>query len=188
MKNATKFLSLKCSSNPWFVDRLIVSAFLYINEIQINNNSLLLSYYIRQDDEDYENLIGFIEEINNVRVNFTAEDLIELFEFVISPSDRIVNGAIYTPSHIREYIVNQSLNNRNIDLQTIKIADIACGCSGFLYTIARELRQRTGNTYTYIFQNQNPRLFRPSTQSIPVRKDPVLHAPPCLWISARNDR
>ena len=37
MKNATKFLSLKCSSNPWFVDRLIVSAFLYINEIQINN-------------------------------------------------------------------------------------------------------------------------------------------------------
>ena len=52
MKNATKFLSLKCSSNPWFVDRLIVSAFLYINEIQINNNSLLLSYYIRQNDEE----------------------------------------------------------------------------------------------------------------------------------------
>ncbi|KIX21595.1 N-6 DNA methylase [Flavobacterium sp. 316] len=154
MKNATKFLSLKCSSNPWFVDRLIVSAFLYINEIQINNNSLLLSYYIRQNDEDYENLIGFIEEINKVRVNFTIEDLIELFEFVISPSDRIVNGAIYTPSDIREYIVNQSLNNRNVNFQTIKVADIACGCSGFLYTVAKELRQRTGNTYTYIFQNQ----------------------------------
>ena len=153
MKNATKFLSLKCSSNPWFVDRLIVSAFLYINEIQINNNSLLLSYYIRQNDEDYENLIGFIEEINNVRVNFTIEDLIELFEFVISPSDRIINGAIYTPNDIRAYIVNQTLDNRNINCQTIKIADISCGCSGFLYTASKELRQRTGNTYASILQN-----------------------------------
>ena len=153
MKNATKFLSLKCSSNPWFVDRLIVSAFLYINEIQINNNILLLSYYIRQNDEDYENLIGFIEEINNVRVNFTIEDLIELFEFVISPSDRIINGAIYTPNDIRAYIVNQTLDNRNINFQTIKIADISCGCSGFLYTASKELRQRTGNTYASIFKN-----------------------------------
>lgn len=153
MKNATKFLSLKCSSNPWFVDRLIVSAFLYINEIQINNNILLLSYYIRQNDEDYENLIGFIEEINNVRVNFTIEDLIELFEFVISPSDRIINGAIYTPNDIRAYIVNQTLDNRNINFQTIKIADISCGCSGFLYTASKELRQRTGNTYASILQN-----------------------------------
>lgn len=185
MKNATKFLSLKCSSNPWFVDRLIVSAFLYINEIQINNNSLLLSYYIRQDDEDYENLIGFIEEINNVRVNFTAEDLIELFEFVISPSDRIVNGAIYTPSHIREYIVNQSLNNRNIDLQTIKIADIACGCSGFLYTTAKELRQRTGNTYTYIFQNQ---IFGLDIQEYSVTRSKLLLSLLALYEGEDNEQ
>lgn len=185
MKNATKFLSLKCSSNPWFVDRLIVSAFLYINEIQINNNSLLLSYYIRQDDEDYENLIGFIEEINDVRVNFTIEDLIELFEFVISPSDRIVNGAIYTPSDIREYIVNQSLNNRNIDLQTIKIADIACGCSGFLYTIARELRQRTGNTYTYIFQNQ---IFGLDIQEYSVTRSKLLLSLLALYEGEDNEQ
>lgn len=185
MKNATKFLSLKCSSNPWFVDRLIVSAFLYINEIQINNNSLLLSYYIREDDEDYENLIGFIEEINNVRVNFTAEDLIELFEFVISPSDRIVNGAIYTPSHIREYIVNQSLNNRNIDLQTIKIADIACGCSGFLYTTAKELRQRTGNTYTYIFQNQ---IFGLDIQEYSVTRSKLLLSLLALYEGEDNEQ
>lgn len=154
MKNATKYLSLKCSSNPWFVDRLIVSAFLSINEIQINNNRLLLSYYISDNDEDYENLIGFIEVINSIRVKFTIEDLIELFEFVISPSDRIVNGAIYTPSEIREYIIAQSFCREGNRIENSKVADISCGCSGFLYSAAKELKKRTNNNYQYIFQNQ----------------------------------
>lgn len=154
MKNATKYLSLKCSSNPWFVDRLIISAFLCINEIQIANNRLLLSYYIRENDEDYENLIGFIEVINSIRVKFTIEDLIELFEFVISPSDRIINGAIYTPSEIREYIIAQSFRREGNKIENSKVADISCGCSGFLYSAAKELKRRTNNNYQYIFQNQ----------------------------------
>lgn len=154
MKNATKYLSQKCSGNPWLVDRLIISAFLYINRIEVVNNRLLLNYYIHENDVDYENLVEFIEIINNIRIEFAIEDLIELFEFVISPSDRIVNGAIYTPAEIREYIVNQAFNRESTELQNAKIADIACGCAGFLYTAAQELRRRTGNTYQYIFQNQ----------------------------------
>lgn len=154
MKNATKYLSQKCSANPWFVDRLIISAFLYINKIQVTNNRFLLRYCIRENDEDFRNLVGFIEVINNIRDKFTFEDLIELFEFVISPSDRIVNGAIYTPSEIRKYIVEQTFQNQRNNLNEAKIADIACGCAGFLYTSAKELKRITGNTYQEIFQNQ----------------------------------
>ena len=33
------------------------------------------------------------------------EELIKLFEFVISPADKEVNGAVYTPEFIRNYIV-----------------------------------------------------------------------------------
>ncbi|MGB6093748.1 MAG: N-6 DNA methylase [Moheibacter sp.] len=154
MKNATKYLSQKCSANPWFVDRLIISAFLYINEIQVTNNRLLLSYCIQENDEDFKNLVGFIEVINDIKEEFTIEDLIELFEFVISPSDRIVNGAIYTPSGIREYIVEQTLQNQKDCLNRIRIADIACGCSGFLYTAAKELKRKTDKNYKHIFQYQ----------------------------------
>lgn len=154
MKNATKYLSQKCSTNPWFVDRLIISAFLYINKIQVTNNRLLLNYCIQENDEDFKNLVGFIEVINDIGDNLTIEDLIELFEFVISPSDRIVNGAIYTPSEIREYIVEQTFRNQRNNLNEAKIADIACGCSGFLYTAAKELKRRTGNSYQDIFENQ----------------------------------
>lgn len=154
MKNATKYLSQKCSANPWFVDRLIISAFLYINRIEIANNRLISSYYINENDEDYNNLVEFIATIDNATNEFVIEDLIELFEFVVSPSDRIVNGAIYTPSNIREYIVEQALLAEVGQLINIKIADIACGCSGFLYTAAKELKRRTGSSYEYIFQNQ----------------------------------
>jgi methylase of polypeptide subunit release factors len=154
MKNATKYLSQKCTADPWFVDRLIISAFIYINKIEVTDNRLLLSYYICENDEDFENLVGFIEVINGIRDKFTIEDLIELFEFVISPSDRIVNGAIYTPTKIREYIVAQTFSREDNTLQNAKIADIACGCSGFLYTASKELKRRTGNSYQHIFQHQ----------------------------------
>jgi adenine-specific DNA-methyltransferase len=154
MKNATKYLSQKCSTNPWFVDRLIISAFLYINKIQVTNNRLLLSYRIQENDEDFDNLIGFIEIINNITNKFTIEDLIELFEFVISPSDRITNGAIYTPSEIREYIVAQCFRREGNKIAEAKIADIACGCASFLYTAAKNLKRKTGYSYQYIFQNQ----------------------------------
>jgi len=154
MKEATKYLSQKCKTDPWFVDRLIISAFLHINQIQLINNRLLLEYFICENDEDFENLIGFVETINNIKNNFVIEDLIELFEFVISPSDRIINGAIYTPSEIRDYIVRQTLGNNANILNEVTVADISCGCSGFLFTASRELKRRTGNSYQHIFQNQ----------------------------------
>ncbi|MGJ1313354.1 HsdM family class I SAM-dependent methyltransferase [Sphingobacterium multivorum] len=154
MKEATKYLSQKCNTDPWFVDRLIISAFLYINQIQLINNRLLLEYCIRENDEDFENLVGFIETINNIKNEFVIEDLIELFEFVISPSDRIINGAIYTPSEIRDYIVRQTFRNKANILNEVTIADISCGCSGFLYTASKELKRKTRNTYQHIFQNQ----------------------------------
>ncbi|WP_028524678.1 HsdM family class I SAM-dependent methyltransferase [Runella limosa] len=154
MKNATRYLSQKYSTNPWFVDRLIISAFLYINKIQLNNNLLLLSYCIQENDDDFNNLVDFTEIIINIKHEFLIEDLIELFEFVISPSDRIINGAIYTPTEIREYIVSQAFLNKKKHLSDAKIADVACGCSGFLYTAAKEIKKITGKSYQEIFKYQ----------------------------------
>lgn len=149
-----KFLK-SYSTVPVDVDRLIVSSFIKVNNLRIYNNTFLKAYQILEDNTvEHLNLTNFVSIINKEILNFELENLIELFEFVISPSDRIINGAIYTPNDIRNYIINQTFDNRDIDFQTIKIADISCGCSGFLYTAAKELRQRTGNTYASIFQNQ----------------------------------
>lgn len=140
---------------PKEVDEFIVSSFIEINNLNLINNNFLKEYSIsKRKSVKREKLNEFIEIVKSEIESFNIEKLIELFEFVISPSDRIINGAIYTPSDIRDYIVNESLNRENINLETIQIADIACGCSGFLFTSAKELKRRANNTYQYIFANQ----------------------------------
>lgn len=143
------------STLPKEVDKLIVSSFIEINNLYPINNQLLKSYSIsRRQSVKRQKLNEFIEIIRNTIENFNIERLIELFEFVISPSDRIINGAIYTPSEIRDYIVHQTLRNNVNILNEVTVADISCGCSGFLYTAAKELKRRTTNTYQQIFKNQ----------------------------------
>ena len=154
MKNIFRYLK-SYSTQPFEVDRLIVSAFLKINQLQVLENQYLLEYLIEGNLIDEQtNLNDFVGIINTEIAVFDIEKLIELFEFVISPSDRIVNGAIYTPSDIREYIISQSFRKVGNQLLNAKIADISCGCSGFLYSAAKEIKKRTGNSYQTIFQNQ----------------------------------
>lgn len=149
-----KFLK-SYSTLPLEVDRLIVSTFIKVNNLRIDNNIFLKQYQISEDNTiEYSNLNNFVSIVNEEILQFELEDLIELFEFVISPSDRIVNGAIYTPFEIREYIISQSFRKVGIQLFNAKIADISCGCSGFLYGAAKEIKRRTGSSYENIFQNQ----------------------------------
>lgn len=143
------------STLPKEVDKLIVSAFIEINNLQLSNNRFLKSYLIsKRKSAKREKLLQFIEIVQSEIEFFDIEKLIELFEFVISPSDRIINGAIYTPSEIRDYIVQQTFRNNANILNEVTIADISCGCSGFLYTASKELKRRTRNTYQHIYQNQ----------------------------------
>ena len=154
MRNVFRYLKTY-STQPLEVDRLIVSAFLEINQLTVLENHFLLEYYIRENEiQEWYSLTKFIEIITKEINTFDIEKLIELFEFVVSPSDRIINGAIYTPFEIREYIVNQSFIKEGDGIVNAKIADIACGCSGFLYTAAKELKRRTENNYQHIFRNQ----------------------------------
>lgn len=143
------------STQPIEVDKLIVSAYLVINKIIVRRNELLKTYLINSEDEtENEHLYEFIDIITNDLVAFHLEDLIEIFEFVISPSDRIVNGAIYTPIEIREYIVNKVFEEKINSVDDIRAADISCGCGGFLLTASKTLKKQTSNTYYQIFRSQ----------------------------------
>jgi adenine-specific DNA-methyltransferase len=149
-----KFL-LSYSTLPIEVDRLIVSSYLHINGLNVNNNVLLKDYIIFDRNTcEYESVVKFSSILMDEFNSFNLEDLIELFEFVISPSDRIINGAIYTPPEIRKYIVDQVFKRQTSQLTCAKIADISCGCSGFLFTAAKELKRITCNDYRNIFANQ----------------------------------
>ncbi len=154
MRNAFKYLSQHCSTTPKDVDRLIISAFLEINKLKPFHNNLLKEYSIdKNNSTEYTKLIDFVSIINLEKEHFDFEELVELFEFVISPADRIVNGAIYTPSNIREYIVSETIGRRVELNEQFKISDIACGCGGFLLDASIALKRRTNKSYADIFRD-----------------------------------
>jgi len=171
MKNASKYLS-QYSTIPKDVDRLIISAFLEIKNLEPKKNKLLKSYSIaKTEKEEYASLIEFVSVINTDTNEFGFEELIELFEFVISPADRIINGAIYTPEKIRTYIVSEAFGKVNSSADSIRISDIAMGCGGFLFNASIEFKKRTGKSYTDIFRNN---IFGLDIQEYSVKRTKLL--------------
>lgn len=154
MKNKIfAFLNQHCSGKPKEVDRLIISAFILINKLKVKNNLFLKEYIIDENEKsEYKKLNDFVALIEAEKEAFEFEYLIQLFEFVISPSDRIVTGAVYTPVYIRKYIIGKTLHSKKKQLTRIKVADIACGCGGFLFDTAIEIKKLTQIQYSEIFQ------------------------------------
>ena len=171
------------STTPIDVDRLIVSAFLKINKINVCNNVFIKSLIITDDNiEECINLNNFISVIKTEISKFDLEALIEMFEFVISPSDRIINGAIYTPKNIREYIANQSFKSYNNNVNEIKIADISCGCGGFLLTASKKLKKLTKQSYSTIFKKN---IFGLDIQNYSINRTKILLS--VLALSEKED-
>lgn len=146
MQELFKFLKLY-STGTEDVNRLIVSSFLEENAISKVNNELIKNLVIDPVDEDFETL-------NLFKRNFqikTFEDLITAFEFVISPAEKIVTGAVYTPKVVREFIVSSIFDEQEASPSTI--CDPACGCGGFLFTAAQKSRQHKKTKYKDIFSS-----------------------------------
>jgi len=129
------------------VDRLLVSSFLNSNNITIVYSDFLKNYIISNKDEDYSNFLDFNSKI---KIS-TLEDLISAFEFVISPEDKVITGAVYTPNNIRDYIVESAFNKWDGNVEDAICADIACGCGGFLLTVANYIKNNSNKDFNEIY-------------------------------------
>jgi hypothetical protein len=127
------------SDNLNIVNKLIVSAYLKFNDLKVKNNEYILSLLKGNDKNEIDT---FLNLINGSSQTFNFEDVINLFEITIPTKDVVVNGAIYTPKFIREYIANNSLSPLYINPE-VMIADIACGSGAFLYTAAKFIKSKT---------------------------------------------
>lgn len=138
------------------INRLLLSSYIFKNNIVNIKNRTIQSLLIEKNSLEYSVLQSFLNMLEHDIKVFDFEYLLELFEFVISPSDKLINGAIYTPKNIRNYITKQSFNelqNKPIKpIEQIKIADIACGCGGFLIDASLEVKKRTNKSFKKIFQ------------------------------------
>lgn len=148
------FLKRNAPADERTVNRLFVSAFIEGNQLMRPRSAFLSQYLVCEEDSDY----GLYQEVrNHIKAEYgekmTLEVLVRFFEYVVSPADRIVSGAVYTPKRIREVILSNCLNNKTEEeLRDIRIADISCGCGGFLMDAALFIHQKTGKTYADIFR------------------------------------
>lgn len=135
------------------INQIIISAYLYTNDLKFEKNRLLFDCLVSKEDTPlFEECLKIIRK-HKVQV-LSIEDLICFFEYVISPIDRKVSGSVYTPQYIRQQIIHECLDDKNLEeLNEIRIADIACGCGGFLIDVAEYLHNRTGRRYEDIFRN-----------------------------------
>lgn len=162
----------KYDSNILSINRLLVSAFINIKNIKVKNNTNIKSLIIREDiKQEFQKLQEFTSLINKVDKKFCFEELLELFEFVISPSDKLINGAIYTPSDIRKYITNKSFEYYKKDIENTKIVDISCGCGGFLIDAIKILRSKTNKSYTEIYKDN---IFGVDIQEYSIERTKIL--------------
>lgn len=148
-KEVSEYLN-KLSDNLSIVNKLIVGAYLEFNNITISNNKLILSCIEGNDKDTVHRFIHLIKQKNG---KFDFEDVIHLFETSIPSKDITVNGAVYTPNYIKNYIVDATLNKfSDTELTNIKVADIACGTGAFLYTLAQKIKTKSLKSYSEIFK------------------------------------
>ena len=117
-----------------YINKLIVSAFVSVHQLNVGKESFLRNYLDLKDN----NLQDLINLINHHHSVFGTEELVEVFEYVISPADKEVNGAVYTPAFIRDFIIRNILSRYDkVQWGQLLYADLSCGCGGFFYSLIK---------------------------------------------------
>ena len=153
MKQILQYLKRQHVADTHTINRLFVSAFIKDNHIRADNYFVLHKYLIEEREDVAKHLEWILKHLRDRSIKLGVEELIGLFEFVISPADRIVTGAVYTPERVRHNILSHCLGGIDDErLWNIRLADISCGCGGFLMNAAQTIHHRTGKSYVEIYR------------------------------------
>lgn len=137
----------KYSNDTELIHKIIVTSYLAINKISVDNNVYIKSLILTPDQiQSVRNL----HNIDNINVT-TLDDMIEVFEMLIPKNDVVTNGAVYTPKYIKQYIISKVISYLNRPLKDCRISDISCGCGGFIFELTKTIKNQTKKSYSKIF-------------------------------------
>lgn len=145
MDKKIKSLIANYSDNADLTNQLVVTAFLKGHNLEVSDGCL--SPFVAKETS------GLTSDVEALSPHLSLEDVITIFELAIPGAERTTNGAIYTPSFIRDYIVGQVLHSTSKPLNECLCADVACGCGAFLFTLAENIHERTKESFASIYQH-----------------------------------
>ncbi|MFX0137215.1 MAG: class I SAM-dependent DNA methyltransferase, partial [Candidatus Hodarchaeota archaeon] len=135
------------------MNKLFVSLFVKVNNIKVNHNRLIKQLIISENNFEqavFKEFRLLFERYEN-KIDFS--NLVQLFEYSIPSRDRVINGIVYTPKYIKLYIVDEIINRLYSPMNQARFCDLSCGCGGFLYTMAKRIKNTTEKKYNEIFKN-----------------------------------
>ena len=136
-----------------YINNLIVSSFVRYHRLNVDRNNYLYRYLITANDEVLDKLNKII---NQSPCNYGIEELVEVFEFVISPADKEINGAVYTPDYIREAIIQRILSKYDSTVwYSMLYADMSCVCGGFFYSLIKIIKEKSRDFSICNFVREN---------------------------------
>ena len=100
MKKLFKNIILEHSEDSFFLDQLFTTLYLYSRGIYDVNNILINQYILPKSNNLVSDLLSQMDS------ELSTKNLIELFEIAIPKNEKQTNGAIYTPSFIKKYIID----------------------------------------------------------------------------------
>jgi len=80
-------------------------------------------------------------------IQLDLNNIEKIFELLIEPSERKLNGAYYTPSFLAEYITKKAIS------RDAKVCDPACGSGTFLVSTVKRLAEITKKQIIQIIEN-----------------------------------
>lgn len=171
--SSLSYLQRKGPSDETSVNRLFVSSFIKVIGVPMPQSDYLSSMIIDDNDEQFSLFEDFCKILSvEYNSNNGLETLVKLFEYVVSPADRIVTGAVYTPQNVRNAIISKCLDDKSEEeLRKIRIADISCGCGGFLMDVALLIHKKTGKSFSDIFSEN---LFGIDIQPYAIERTKIL--------------
>lgn len=144
MNNQFKKIIKEYKEDEMLFNKIVVSTFVKANKIVVSNNLLIKSLLIDQIDND--------KQLPQIDFQFGFDQLIEAFELAIPTNEKVINGAVYTPTNIKTFIINTCISKTKKPLVDCLVADISCGCGAFLFSYAQKLHDETNKSYCEIFQ------------------------------------
>jgi type I restriction-modification system DNA methylase subunit len=127
------------------IDKNLIRLFMDENGIGFSKNEILNHFLRNVDEKDQEKIRGIVQK---EKVDLDLESLIRMFELLIDPEYRKLNGAFYTPDFIVNYINNSVISSRN----DARICDPACGSGAFLVNATRKISKITKRPVTEVIE------------------------------------
>ncbi|MBN2020693.1 MAG: SAM-dependent DNA methyltransferase [Sedimentisphaerales bacterium] len=119
----------------------IVQAYLKSRGIHVSRNKLILSLIEKCPPKTAIEISLYLKE-NEVKLDLGHIE--KIFEILISPAERKVNGAYYTPNFLVDYIIHTIIRGN------VKICDPACGSGAFLVAATKKLARLTHQPISHI--------------------------------------